>query len=214
MKKILLIPALTIFYLQPSFARGGGCGGHGCGHGCSHGGHGEYAGHCLHDTVNQYMDGVGLTYGGNLLIGRFMDHENNPRVFTYIPFSSQNYSQKILKKAIEKIVVAGSNTSYSYRKDSTEYCRIEQEKYLSRKLTNGRLEVYERMDLVAPKGYVDNYITIKYYGLVIHVGSIKKLDHMMRTLIPGYAEANPLNKKKLVDTVALFKAINDFNKQA
>jgi len=214
MHKLLLLTIIVSFYSLPCFARGG-CGGGHCCHASSHGGHGVIVtGHFSSDTTNGYMTGVGWMNDGHLLIGKFQDYSSNRAMCIYYASSSPNNPETIHVKTLDKLVLAGSDTLLSYRKDSTEYCHISQHNYLSRKLTRGKVEIYVRSDIKpAEKGTARNHITVKYYGLIIDIGSIKKLDRMMRTVLPGYDEYHPFNKKKQVDIVALFKAINDFNNE-
>jgi hypothetical protein len=207
-----------LFYLLPSYARGG-CGGHGgghCGgHCCSHGGGHSvvFVRHCPGDTTNRYMLGVGWLDDGDIIYGRFSNSTFLPGVYVSYRYSLHN-GTSIPVKTIARFVVTGSDTLLSYRKDSTEYCHIENHNYMSRKLTSGKIEVYERSDLTPEeRGWVSNQLTVKYYGLVVYVGSVKRLDRMMRTLIPEYAQTHALNKKKQINIVSLFKAINKFNSE-
>ena len=160
-----------------------------------------------------YKSHAGIAYlkSGKVLNGWFKyDYWEFP-TYNFKYFSSDSTKQqKVYISDLKEIVLAGSDSALCFRKDSTEFYYLQSYKGLYRKITSGKIEVYDRLINTSEKSkLVGTEILVKYDGTFKKITSIQELDKYIRSLIPEYDKENPLSKQ--VDMVKLFDAINHYN---
>jgi hypothetical protein len=216
MKNKLLTFATTIIFTANVFAHGGGhCSGGHSGH-CSGHSHGgvfiAHSGGAEIDFLPHYgiaqVDGIGTVQG----------------VFQYawFEFPSPNFKfygndsvepQRLYWQYVNKMTLAGSDSLLSYRKDSTEFYHLNNCVGFYRKLTDGKIRVYDGVANVNEMpGFISgDDMVVLYQGKLMRFFSFRKFTRFIASIIPSYAE-QVKSQGNNVNAISLFAAINKYNR--